>query len=98
MKMNVQPAKARMSRLVDVALTGDEVIIAVAGKPCVRLVRLVPLDPPARQPGSAKGKAALPGPHRDPFDRMLMAQARIEQALVVTVDPVFGEYGLAVVW
>ena len=40
----------------------------------------------------------LLGPHRDPFDRMLMAQAQIEQALVVTVDPVFSEYGLAVVW
>ena len=39
-----------------------------------------------------------PGPHGDPFDRMLMAQAQIEQALVVTVDPVFGEYGFAVVW
>ena len=39
-----------------------------------------------------------PGPHRDPFDRMLMAQAQIEQALLVTVDPVFGEYGVAVVW
>ena len=39
-----------------------------------------------------------PGPHRDPVDRMLMAQAQIEQALVVTLDPVFGGYGLAVVW
>ena len=39
-----------------------------------------------------------PGLHRDPFDRMLMAQAQIEHALVVTLDPVFGEYGLAVVW
>ena len=40
----------------------------------------------------------LPGPHRDPFDRMLMAQAQIERASVVTVDPVFKDYGLAVVW
>lgn len=40
----------------------------------------------------------LPGPHRDPFDRMLMAQAQIERADVVTVDPVFSDYGLAVVW
>ena len=40
----------------------------------------------------------LPGPHRDPFDRMLMAQAQIERADVVTVDPVFRDYGLAVVW
>ena len=35
---------------------GDEVIIAKAGKPCVRLV---PVDPPARQPGAARGRAAL---------------------------------------
>lgn len=40
----------------------------------------------------------LPGPHRDPFDRMLMAQAQIEGAAVVTTDPVFRDYGLAVVW
>ena len=56
MKMNVQQAKAQLSRLVDAALMGDEVIIAKAGKPCVRLV---PLDQPARQPGSAKNKAAV---------------------------------------
>ena len=39
-----------------------------------------------------------PGPHRDPFDRMLMAQAQIEQALVVTVDPVFAEDRVSVLW
>ena len=39
-----------------------------------------------------------PGPRRDPFDCMLMAQAQIEQALVVALDPVFGESGVAVVW
>lgn len=56
MKMNVQEAKAQLSRLVDAAMMGDEVIIAKAGKPCVRLV---PVELPPRQPGSAKGKAAL---------------------------------------
>lgn len=56
MKMNVQEAKAQLSRLVDAALMGDEVIIAKAGKPCVRLV---PIDPPLRQPGAALGRAAL---------------------------------------
>ena len=40
----------------------------------------------------------LPGPHRDPFDRMLTAQAQIERAGVVTVDPVFRDYGSTVVW
>lgn len=56
MKMNVQEAKAQLSRLVDAALMGDDVIIARAGKPCVRLV---PINPPARQPGAALGRAAL---------------------------------------
>ena len=40
----------------------------------------------------------LPGPHRDPFDRMLMAQARIEGVWLVTLDPVFRSYGVAVLW
>ncbi len=39
---------------------------------------------------------SLPGPHRDPFDRMLIAQAQIEGAPVVTVDPVFRAYGVTV--
>ena len=34
----------------------------------------------------------LPMHHRDPFDRMLIAQAQIENLVVVTVDPVFGQY------
>lgn len=40
----------------------------------------------------------LPLHHRDPFDRMLIAQARSEQAVVVTSDPVFARYGVAVLW
>ena len=38
----------------------------------------------------------LPGPHRDPVDRMPMAQARIERADMVTIDPVSRDYGVAV--
>ena len=40
----------------------------------------------------------LPGPHRDPFDRMLIAQAKIEKLRVVTVDPVFKDYGIQILW
>jgi PIN domain nuclease of toxin-antitoxin system len=40
----------------------------------------------------------LPGPHRDPFDRMLIAQARKEDLRVVTGDPVFAEYRVKVIW
>lgn len=40
----------------------------------------------------------LPGPHRDPFDRMLIAQARKEVLSVVTGDAVFAEYDVKVIW
>jgi len=42
--------------------------------------------------------AALPGPHRDPWDRIMMAQALAEECHVVTVDRVFAEYGVPVIW
>jgi PIN domain nuclease of toxin-antitoxin system len=41
---------------------------------------------------------SLAGAHRDPFDRMLIAQARLEDLLIVTADPVFAAYGAAVLW
>lgn len=40
----------------------------------------------------------LPEPHRDPWDRILMAQARIEAASVVTIDGVFAGYGVPTLW
>ena len=40
----------------------------------------------------------LPGPHRDPFDRMLIAQAAIENLRIITNDPVFRDYGTQVIW
>ena len=36
----------------------------------------------------------LPIIHRDPFDRMLVAQAAVEELALVTRDPVFARYGL----
>lgn len=43
---NVAEAKTTLSQLLDAALAGEEVIVARAGKP---LVRLVPLEAPARR-------------------------------------------------
>ena len=34
----------------------------------------------------------LPRLHRDPFDRLLLAQAQVEGATVVTTDRIFAEY------
>jgi PIN domain nuclease of toxin-antitoxin system len=36
--------------------------------------------------------------HRDPFDRMLIAQARIEGATLLTKDAHFAQYPIQVVW
>jgi PIN domain nuclease of toxin-antitoxin system len=41
--------------------------------------------------------AALPPHHRDPFDRMLVAQARVEGLTLVTRDPVFARYPVEVI-
>jgi PIN domain nuclease of toxin-antitoxin system len=40
----------------------------------------------------------LPGPHRDPWDRLIMAQAMRDGFTVVTLDRVFRDYGVPVCW
>ena len=46
----------------------------------------------------AERAGRLPGPHRDPFDRMLAAQALAREFPVVSVDPVFDRFGVTRVW
>lgn len=64
--INIHEAKTHLSRLVENAAAGEEVIIAKAGKPAARLV---PLAQPAgkRQLGILAGKMAIP----DDFDAPL---------------------------
>lgn len=40
----------------------------------------------------------LPWHHRDPFDRLLAAQALVERSPIVSRDRVFRKYGVQVVW
>lgn len=42
--------------------------------------------------------ALLPEDHRDPFDRLIAAQALAENLTVVTIDPAFAAFGCAVLW
>ena len=44
----------------------------------------------------ALAAAGLPPVHHDPFDRMLVAQARVEGLQVVTRDPAIAAYGIPV--
>jgi PIN domain nuclease of toxin-antitoxin system len=40
----------------------------------------------------------LPQHHKDPFDRLLIAQARIEDIPIVSVDVAFDPYGVTRIW
>ena len=42
--------------------------------------------------------AELPWIHRDPFDRLLIAQARMEKLSIVSRDRNLAEYGVPIVW
>ena len=39
--------------------------------------------------------ARLPAHHRDPFDRLLIAQAQLEELTILTSDPMFDAYDVA---
>jgi PIN domain nuclease of toxin-antitoxin system len=42
--------------------------------------------------------AALPLHHRDPFDRLLVAQAQVEGLSLLTADPLIRQYKVKLVW
>ena len=47
-------------------------------------------------PDHAYAVGDLPMVHRDPFDRMLLAQAKLENLSIVTHDTTFQRYGISV--
>ncbi len=58
---------------------------------------------------AAKGRLTLPEPadryvaermslHADPFDRLLVAQARLEKLAILTADAAIGQYEVEVIW
>lgn len=48
----------------------------------------------------AHGQAAgtLPGPHKDPFDRMLTAQAMLDDMVLISNEHPFDAYGVRRLW
>ena len=41
---------------------------------------------------------SYPQPHRDPFDRMLAAQAEVERLTLVSCDPALNQFGVELLW
>jgi len=64
--INIHAAKTHLSRLVEAAAAGEEIVIAKAGKPVARLCPL-PQPKPKRELGRLRGKLIVP----DDFDAPL---------------------------
>lgn len=64
--VNIHAAKTQLSRLLEAAAAGEEVIIARAGKP---VAKLVPIDHtlPPRRLGLLDGKIHVPDDFDDPL-------------------------------
>ena len=63
--VNVYEAKTHLSRLLDRAAAGEEIVIARAGRPIARLVPLAD-SPSRRSPGGWRGKVRI----SDDFDEL----------------------------
>ncbi len=69
--VNIHDAKTRFSRLVDAVADGETIVIAKAGRPVAKLVRLgVPESPPRL--GFLAGQARIP----DDFDTLAQDEVR----------------------
>jgi PIN domain nuclease of toxin-antitoxin system len=47
---------------------------------------------------TASAQDFFPGPHKDPFDRMLIAQAQAENLAIVSNEQIFDRYGVRRIW
>lgn len=56
------------------------------------------IEPLAVQMVHALHVYTLPEHHRDPFDRLLVAQAQVERMPIITADPQVAQYAVEVVW
>lgn len=66
-------------------------------EPVKRLQQLVGFEPLGLPFGVWQEAAKLPDIHRDPIDRMLIAQARLEHLTLVTADTKIRRYPVAVI-
>ena len=62
--VNIHEAKTHLSRLVERAAAGEEIVIAKAGVPIAKLGPVVPVRP-ARKPGIWRGRVVIHPGHDD---------------------------------
>lgn len=81
--------KYRIGRLPQAAALSVDVSGALASQGFIELAITV-------LHGQTAG--SLPGPHRDPFDRMLIAQAKLAGLVLVSNEAVFDQYAVQRLW
>ena len=81
--------KHRLGKLPGADLIAADVAGAIANQGFGELA--ITVDEAARA-------GALPGPHRDPFDRMLIAQALTHNLVFISNESLFDRYGVHRLW
>lgn len=81
--------KHRLGKLPGASVVAADVAATIVDQSFVAL-------PVSIRHGQTAG--ALPGPHRDPFDRMLIAQALLDMLTLVTNEQDFEFYGVSRLW
>ena len=81
--------KHRLGKLPDAGVLAHDVADAIAGEGFQEL-------PITVQDAARAG--SLPGPHRDPFDRVLIAQALAENLVLISNEDLFDSYGVRRLW
>ncbi|HYZ63551.1 MAG TPA: type II toxin-antitoxin system prevent-host-death family antitoxin [Acetobacteraceae bacterium] len=70
--VNLHAAKTQLSRLVDEAAAGEEIVIARAGKPVAKLVRIEETPQQPRELGILEGQFTVPDDFDDPLPDWLL--------------------------
>ena len=81
--------KYRRGRLDEAVAIAPDVAAAIADQGFKELPITV---------ADAARAGALPGPHRDPFDRMLIAQALAHNLVLISNEMLFDVYGVRRLW
>ena len=81
--------KHRLGKLPDVEKLALNITGAIAGQDFEELP--ITVEDAARA-------GSLPGPLRDPFDRMLIAQALGRNLVLISIETLFDQYGIRRLW
>ena len=81
--------KRRIGKLPGAEALADDIPGAIAGEGFAELP--ITVEDTVRA-------GSLPGPHRDPFDRMLIAQALAHNLVCVSIETLFDRYGIRRLW